>query len=91
MATGQLVLEKKFFFKVSEGYICNTVPIGLLAFEEMFEFVSYGSSWVRDQTMTLTFSPTNLHLLIKTTLLTIFMPKSSKLSIKSYALAFSHI
>ena len=33
--------------------------------------------------MTLTFSPTNLHLLIKTTLFTIFMPKSLKLSIKS--------
>ena len=30
--------------------------------------------------MTLTSSPTNLHLLIETTLFTIFMPKSSKLS-----------
>ena len=41
--------------------------------------------------MTLTFSPTNLHLLIKTTLITIFMPESSKLSMKSYVIAFSHI
>ena len=62
------------------------VTIGLLAFEEMFEFVNYGSSWVKGQTMTLTFSPTNLHLLIKTTLFTIFIPKSSKLSMKSYVL-----
>ena len=38
--------------------------------------------------MTLTFSPTNLHLLIKTTLFTIFMPKSSKLSMKSYVLGY---
>ena len=41
--------------------------------------------------MTLTFSRTNLHLLIKTTQFTIFMPKSSKLSMKSYVLAFYHI
>ena len=32
---------------------------------------TYGSSWVKGQTLTLTFSPTNLHLLIKTTLITI--------------------
>ena len=42
-------------------------------------------------TMTLTFSPTNLHLLIMTTLIPIFMPKSSKLSMKSYVIAFSRI
>ena len=60
------------------------VTIGLLAFEEMFEFVNKG------QTMTLTFSPTNLHILIKTTLFTIFIPKSSKLFMKSYVLVFSH-
>ena len=59
--------------------------IGSLTFEEMFEFVKL---WVKGQTTTLTFSPTNLHLLIKTTLFTIFMPKSSKLSMKSYVLAF---
>ena len=63
----------------------------LLAFGEMFEFENYGSVWVKGQTMTLTYSPTNLHLLNKTTLFTIFMPKTSKLSMKSYVLAFSHI
>ena len=63
------------------------VAIGLLAFEEMFEIVN----WANGQKMTLTFSPTNLHLLIKTTLITIFKPKSSKLSMKSYVSAFSYI
>ena len=68
------------------------VTIGLLAFEEMFvEMFEYGSSWVKGKTMTLTFSPTNLHLLIKTTQFNIFMPKYSKLSMKSYVLAFYHI
>ena len=41
--------------------------------------------------MTLTFSPTNLHLLIKTNQFIIFMPKSSKFSMTSYVLAFYHI
>ena len=67
------------------------VTIGLLAFEEMFEFVKLWLFLDQRSKMTLTFSPTNLHLLIKTTLFTIFMPKSSKLSMKSYVLAFSHI
>ena len=54
-------------------------------------FTIYGRGGHIAQTMTLTFSPTNLHLLIKTTLFTIFVPESSKLSMKSYVLAFSHI
>ena len=69
---------------VSEGYIWNMVTTGLLAFEEMFEFVKFW--YFLGQR-----SNKNLHLLFKTTLFTIFMPKSSKLSIKSYVLAFSHI
>ena len=76
---------------ISEGYIRNMVTVGfILAFKEMFEILN-GSSWVNGQTMTLTFSPTNLHLLIKTTLITFSMPNSSKLSMKSHVLAFSNI
>ena len=75
-----------------EGYIWNMTTIGLLAFEKMFEnekLMVVPGSKVKERPWP--FLPTNLHLLIKTTLLTIFMPKSSKLPMKSYVLAFSHI
>ena len=51
------------------------MAIGLLAFGEI-----YGSSWVKGLTMTLTFSQTNLRLLIKTTLIPFLCQNLQKFS-----------
>ena len=55
-----------------------------VALNGMFETVILWESWVKDQLI-------NLSVLMKTTLITIFWPKHSKLSMKSNLLAFSHI
>ena len=58
-------------------------------FKEMFEFVILREFWLKGQRMTLASCIHNLHGLNKTIqIITIFKPKSSKLSMKSYILAF---
>ena len=51
---------------------CYNSPSG--SFEEMFEIVILKEPWITGQTMTLTSSSTNLHVLMKITLITNFRP-----------------
>ena len=60
-----------------EGYVRNMVTFGLVA-EEIFEIVTLGRvlGQISNTDIDLFYSQ-KLHVLIKTTLITIFMPKSS--------------
>ena len=89
MAISQLILEKNILKVLTiyghGGYIGH----GLLW--KGLKSSNYGKSWVKSQTMTLTFSTHKSSCSHLDNLIAILWPKSSKLSMKSYVLAFSHI